>query len=50
MNIMVLPFEVNDFISLEGVKDYMTAISKYKPRDYQIDGVYDALKIIERLL
>ena len=38
-----LPFEVNEFISLEGVKDYMTAISKYKPRDYQIDGVYDAV-------
>ena len=45
-----LPFEVNEFISLEGVKDYMTAISKYKPRDYQIDGVYDALKHNRRLI
>ena len=38
------PFEVNEGISKEGVKDYMTAISKYKPRDYQIEGVYDALR------
>ena len=45
-----LPFEVNEFISLEGVKDYMTAISKYKPRDYQVDGVYDALKHNRRLI
>ena len=45
-----LPFEVNDRISKEGVKDYMTAISKYKPRDYQIDGVYDALRNNRKLL
>ncbi len=45
-----LPFEVNDKISKEGVKDYMTAISKHKPRDYQIDGVYDALKNNRKLL
>ena len=45
-----LPFEVNDFISKEGVKDYMTAVSKYDPRDYQIDGVYDALKHNRKLL
>ena len=38
------PFEVNDNISKEGVKDYMTAISRHKPRDYQIEGVYDALR------
>jgi len=37
-------------ISKEGVKDYMTAISKYKPRDYQIEGVYDALRHNRRLL
>ena len=35
------PFEENEEISLEGVKDYMTAISSFKPRDYQIEGVYD---------
>ena len=45
-----LPFEVNDRISKEGVKDYMSAISKYKPRDYQIDGVYDALRNNRKLL
>ena len=45
-----LPFEVNDMISKEGVKDYMTAISKHKPRDYQIDGVYDALRHNRKLL
>jgi len=45
-----LPFEVNDRISKEGVKDYMNAISKYKPRDYQIDGVYDALRNNRKLL
>ena len=45
-----LPFEVNEGISKEGVKDYMTAISKYQPRDYQIDGVYDALKHNRKLL
>ena len=44
------PFEVNDKISKEGVKDYMTAISKHKPRDYQIDGVYDALRNNRKLL
>ena len=45
-----LPFEVNDFISLEGVKDYINSISKYRPRDYQIDGVYDALRHNRKLL
>jgi len=45
-----LPFEVNKMISFEGVKDYMNAISKYKPREYQIDGVYDALKHNRKLL
>ena len=45
-----LPFEVNEGISKEGVKDYMNAISKYKPRPYQIDGVYDALRHNRKLL
>jgi len=44
------PFEVNEMISREGVKDYMRAISKHKPRDYQIEGVYDALKHNRKLL
>ena len=45
-----LPFEVNPHISREGVKDYVTSISKYKPRDYQVDGIYDALKHNRKLL
>ena len=45
-----LPFEVNDFISLEGVKDYINSISKYRPREYQVDGVYDALRHNRKLL
>ena len=45
-----LPFEVNEGISKEGVKDYMDAICKHKPRDYQIDGVYDALRHNRKLL
>ena len=47
---MVPPFEVNDFISKEGVKDYMTRIARFKPRDYQIDAVYDALRYNRKLL
>ena len=43
-------FEENDEISLEGVKDYMTAISSYKPRDYQVQGVFDALKYNRKLI
>ena len=45
-----LPFETNDMISKEGVKDYMKSICKYDPREYQIEGVYDALKHNRRLL
>ena len=45
-----LPFEVNEMISLEGVKDYMNHISKTPPRDYQIEGVYDALRHNRRLV
>jgi len=44
------PFEVNEMISLEGVRDYMNAISKTLPRDYQIEGVYDALRHNRRLV
>jgi superfamily II DNA or RNA helicase len=45
-----LPFEINENISKEGVKDYMTAISKHAPRDYQVEGVYDALRHNRKLL
>ena len=44
------PFEQNDIISREGVKEYMTRIAKYKPRDYQVDAVYRALKYNRKLL
>ena len=45
-----LPFESNENISKEGVKDYVSSICKYSPRDYQIEGIYDALKHNRRLL
>ena len=45
-----LPFEINEGISKEGVKDYMNAICKYSPRQYQVQGVYDALRHNRKLL
>jgi len=45
-----LPFEINEGISKEGVKDYMTAISRHAPRDYQVEGVFDALRHNRKLL
>jgi superfamily II DNA or RNA helicase len=45
-----LPFEVNEEISKEGVKDYMNAICKHSPRSYQIEGVYDCLRYNRKLL
>ena len=45
-----LPFEVNKMISKAGGKDYMNAICKHTPRDYQIEGVYDALRYNRKLL
>ena len=44
------PFEENEIISREGVKHYMTRISKHKPRNYQVDAVYDALRYNRKLL
>ena len=44
------PFEVNEGISYEGVKDYMKSICSHSPRKYQIEGVYDALKHNRKLL
>jgi superfamily II DNA or RNA helicase len=41
---------VNENISKEGVHDYINSITKYTPRDYQIDGVYEALKYNRKLL
>ena len=44
------PFEVNEGISYEGVKDYMRSISRHRPRKYQVEGVYDALRHNRKLL
>ena len=44
------PFEVNEGISYEGVKDYMKSICSHSPRNYQIQGVYDALRHNRKLL
>ena len=44
------PFEVNDNISYEGVKDYMRSICSHRPREYQVQGVYDALRHNRKLL
>jgi len=44
------PFEINEGISITGVKDYIKSITKFKARDYQIQGVYDALRYNRRLL
>lgn len=45
-----LPYEETEIVSREGIEDYINSISKYKPREYQIDGVYDALKSNRRLI
>ena len=44
------PFEENDNISMEGVKDYMYSICSHTPRKYQVEGVYGALKHNRKLL
>ena len=44
------PFEINQEISFEGVKDYMQSICSHTPRSYQVEGVYDALRHNRKLL
>ena len=44
------PYEENEEISYEGVKDYMHSICSHTPRKYQIEGVYGALKHNRKLL
>ena len=44
------PFEVNEGISYEGVKEYMKSICSHSPRKYQVEGVYDALRHNRKLL
>jgi superfamily II DNA or RNA helicase len=45
-----LPYEINEEISFEGVKDYMNFICSHSPRQYQVEGVYDALRHNRKLL
>jgi superfamily II DNA or RNA helicase len=42
--------ETNDFVSLEGVKVFMDKITSVKPREYQYNAVYEALKNNRKLL
>ena len=44
------PYEENEEISYEGVKDYMHSICAHTPRKYQVEGVYGALKHNRKLL
>ena len=45
-----LPFEMNESITHQGVKDYITAINNHTPRDYQVEGVYEALRLNRKLI
>ena len=45
-----VPYEENEGISYEGVKDYMSSICSHSPRKYQVEGVHDALKHNRKLL
>ena len=44
------PYEENELISKEGVKEYINRISNHRPRKYQVEGVYDALRHNRRLV
>ena len=44
------PFELNEMVSMEGVKEYINRISNHPPRKYQVEGVYDALRHNRRLV
>lgn len=45
-----LPYEENDSISPEGVADWVRSITSYKPRDYQLHGIYTALRSNRKLI
>ena len=45
-----LPDESNDEITLSGIRTFMQGITKFEPRIYQIQGVYEALKYNRKLL
>lgn len=45
-----LPYEENEDISPVGVNDWIKSITSYKPRDYQLHGIYTALKSNRKLI
>ena len=45
-----LPYEENENISPIGVTDWIKSITSYKPRDYQLHGIYTALKSNRKLI
>ena len=45
-----LPYEENEEISPIGVTDWVKSITSYKPRDYQLHGIYTALKSNRKLI
>ena len=45
-----LPYEENENISPAGVNDWVKSITSYKPRDYQLHGIYTALKSNRKLI
>ena len=45
-----MPEEENAEITLSGIRTFMQGITKFEPRIYQIEGVYQALKYNRKLL
>jgi superfamily II DNA or RNA helicase len=45
-----LPYEENENISPEGVGDWVNNLCSYKPRDYQLHGIFTALKSNRKLI
>lgn len=42
--------ESNPMVTMEGVKSFMSSITAFKPRDYQVKAVYQALKNNRKLI
>ena len=42
--------ESNPMVTMQGVKSFMTSITSFKPRDYQVKAVYQALKNNRKLI
>jgi len=45
-----LPFELNEKVSKEGIRDYLKSITSFEPRSYQIDGIYEALRYHRKVI